>query len=89
MKEVYDVCRKNEIGLPTEVFNFFYGQMPDGRGQAVGVNDLPNNCVEVYEEDRKEIIEITISRLPDDAKIIKIVKGPPRKLVKKYADIPE
>ena len=53
MKEIYDVCKKNDVDPPEEVGKFFNWENPTDEGIKVDIKNLteiysPNDCSEGY-----------------------------------------
>jgi hypothetical protein len=72
MKQVWDACIEANISPPAEVDKvdkFFNGDTPDDKGVLVEIRSKA--CTSEYNEDMREGIEVDISKLPKDVKIVR------------------
>lgn len=69
MKSVWDACKEAGVPVPTKVVDFFAGLVPDPTG--VEVDICKDYAVSEYENGSRSGIEVDITKLPQDVKIIR------------------
>jgi len=73
MEKIYHLCNEQGITIPDEVDDFFDGETPDSKGVVVELNT--NRGVSEYHEEMQEGIEVDLSMLPKDIRIIRFVNS--------------
>jgi hypothetical protein len=73
MKEAYEACKVADIDIPEEIQSFFVGELPDEKGVVVELRKSP--ACSRYSENSSEGIEIDLTKLPKDIKIIRFVNS--------------
>lgn len=69
MRDVYVACKAAKIDLPREVEKFFEDGAPDDNGVRVDLDKYP--CVRQWDDVMSKGLEIDLSKLPADVKIIR------------------
>ncbi len=76
MKAVWDACKKAKIPVPPEVEDYFDHTEPDPQGVRVDSDVLATyRCVKEYRGEMEEGLEVDITNLPADVKIIRFVNS--------------
>ena len=73
MKKVYDACTAAGVGVPHEVERFFNDERPDESGVVIDLSGPPvgHSCCKSYNADMRQGLEIDLTKLPSDIKIIR------------------
>jgi hypothetical protein len=73
MKKIWDSCLEADISPPPEVRNFFGGSPLDDAGVVVEERELRHqyDAIEDYSADMSAGIEVDLTKLPKDIKIIR------------------
>lgn len=69
MKKVWDACKSAGVDIPNKVDKFFNYQDPDPAGTEI---DIPYDD---YSDDSRSGIEISVSDIPANVKIIRFVNS--------------
>ena len=67
MKAIYDLCREQDIDVPTEVSVFFNEDEPDESGMVVDLEDVAHK----WSDENSEGYEIDIDKIPKNIKTIR------------------
>lgn len=65
--QIYKLCEELLIEPPAEIIKFFHGKMcEDGI-----VTEIPSDALNEYRKGCKEIIDVDLTKLPDDIKTLR------------------
>ena len=73
MKAVYNACKEAGVPVPNDVDVFFNGEKPDDSGVKISLRGHPS--VSEYRADSEDGLEIVISDLPPNVKIVRFVNS--------------
>jgi len=73
MKAIHDACIIANVSLPKEVYDYFGDYEVDDAG--IRVDKLPEDCSKEWGNEYSSGIEVDISKLPKDIKIIRFVNS--------------
>lgn len=71
MKALYDMCKKNDVSVPDEVWDFFDGDVPDSAGMQTSLDDASTE----FSSDMETGYEVDISKIDPKIKIIRFTNS--------------
>jgi hypothetical protein len=69
MEQVYNLCQEMKVPVPSEVYDFFDGESPNGLGVEVNISVIKGNIDCGYSYD------IDVTTIPKDVKFIRFINS--------------